>query len=363
MAAIREANNTFEDYLPKHTVSATHEAVPSGQINHVPDVLGMPYEARQDYGRVGRWDVEPPTEARIPGSEHVGDGPRDAIYSALGLRQLPSIPSVGAWMEEGVLQNNPMTIARPLADFPTGGGGGAIAPLTDELIGLAEMFRAAIDAQAAGAANLPNAMKSGVKNKTGVLIDTVPQGGITGVQPTAEQLAAINEAAGKYGYGASASNRGVSVFPFDKEAATSRGAAKVMKDPGVTGQIPGATPQKARMNTRFEQAHVVDGVPEAPFSGAVASKVLNAAAGLPQAVSQNISESDDIRRIIGQKIARDDMLPGAREDIQNLRRFFRDADWPQAVEMIRRGLPPAAALAAMGYSINAMAGESPEARQ
>jgi hypothetical protein len=363
MSAIREANNTFEDYLPKHTMSATHEAVPSGQIDHVNSVLDMPYEARQDYGNVGRWDVETPLVGQIPGQPHIGAGARDALYSALGLRQLPSIPSVGAWMENGKLQNNPLTIARPLVDFPTGGGGGAVAPLTNDAVGLAELFRAAIDAQAAGAANLPNTMKSGVKNKTGVLLDTVPHGAITGAQPTAEQLAAINEAAGKYGYGASATNRGVSVFPYDQSSATSRDAAKVFKDPAVTGQIPGATPQKARMNTQYQQAHVVDGVPEPQSQGVVTSKVLNAAAQLPPTVAQNLSESEDIRKIIGQKIARDDMLPGARQDIQNMRRFFKDADWAKAVEMIRKGAAPAAAAAALGYDIKAMAAERPEGRQ
>lgn len=354
MAAIREANNTFEDYLPKHTASATHEAVPSGQIDHVRSVLDMPYEAREDYGRVGRWDVETPVEGQIPGQEHIGAGRRDAIYSALGLRQLPSVPSVGAWMEEGKLQNNPLTIARPLVDFPTGGGGGAVAPLTEDALGFAERFRAGIDAQAAGAANMPNTMK-GAKDKTGVLLDTVPHGGVTGAQPSAEQLAAINDAAGQYGYGASASNRGVLVYPYGDGSA--KNANKMLKDPAITGVLPNATAQRARPNTVYEQTHVIDGVPQQPFSGAVTSSILNSAAQLPPTVSQNLSESDAVRRIIGQKMARDSMLEGPREDIQNMRQFFRDADWPRAVEMIRKGMAPAAALAAMGYSLDAMADE------
>ena len=360
MAAIREANNTFEDYLPKHAMSATHEAVPSGQIDHVNSVLGMPYEARQDYGNVGRWDVEAPVEGQIPGQEHIGAGPRDAIYSAMGLRQMPSVPSVGAWMEEGRLQNNPLTIARPLVDFPTGGGGGSVAPLTNDAVGMAELFRAAIDAQAAGAANMPNTMNA-AKNKTGVLLDTMPHGATTGVQPSAEQLAAINEAAGQYGYGASASNRGVLVYPYGD--GTSGAASKIMNDPNITEQIPGATPERARPNTVYQQAHVVDGVPEPQSKGVVTSKVLNAAAQLPPTVAQNLSESDSIRNIIGQKIARDDMLPGARPDIQNMRRFFRDADWSKAVDMIRKGAAPAAAAAALGYSLDAMAADRPEARR
>ena len=138
---------------------------------------------------------------------------------------------------------------------------------------------------------------------------------------------------------------------------------KIMNDPNITEQIPGATPERARPNTVYQQAHVVDGVPEPQSKGVVTSKVLNAAAQLPPTVAQNLSESDSIRNIIGQKIARDDMLPGARPDIQNMRRFFRDADWSKAVDMIRKGAAPAAAAAALGYSLDAMAADRPEARR
>ena len=68
-----------------------------------------------------------------------------------------------------------------------------------------------------------------------------------------------------------------------------------------------------------------------------------------------------MRRAIRAKTERDAALPGAREDIQNMRKFFTDADWSKAVDLIRKGATPAAALAAMGYSLNSMAGPAPEA--
>jgi hypothetical protein len=50
-------------------------------------------------------------------------------------------------------------------------------------------------------------------------------------------------------------------------------------------------------------------------------------------------------------------MGGTRRDIQETRRFFSEADWPKAVEMIRKGMTPAAALAALGYSASSMAGD------
>jgi len=50
-------------------------------------------------------------------------------------------------------------------------------------------------------------------------------------------------------------------------------------------------------------------------------------------------------------------MQGARKDIQNTRNFFAEEDWPKVVELLRKGASPAAALAALGYSLNSLAGE------
>ena len=78
---------------------------------------------------------------------------------------------------------------------------------------------------------------------------------------------------------------------------------------------------------------------------------------LPQSVAQNLSESEAVRNQIREKALRDAKLGGARGDIQASRRFFSEADWPKAVKLIREGMTPAAAIAALGYSAASMAGE------
>jgi hypothetical protein len=93
----------------------------------------------------------------------------------------------------------------------------------------------------------------------------------------------------------------------------------------------------------------------APYSGEATSDVLRAFAELPPGVARNISESEFVRQAIRDKALRDSLMGGTRRDIQESRRFFSEADWPKAVDMIRKGMTPAAALAALGYSASSMA--------
>jgi hypothetical protein len=220
----------------------------------------------------------------------------------------------------------------------------------------------------------------------------------SGVLPTAEQLARINnalgEASGKAkkdadelreglpfgpptksvtnklaslddaasGYTVSSTNRGALVFPYNSQAG-SGGLNEIMKSAGpeLEAAFPGATRQKAVASTGY-----VPGVgkrsPEGPlstlpFSGEATSDMLRAFSDLPPTVAQNLSESEAVREAIRAKALRDSKLGGTRRDIQETRRFFSEADWPKAVELMRRGLTPAAALAALGYNINAMAAD------
>ena len=85
--------------------------------------------------------------------------------------------------------------------------------------------------------------------------------------------------------------------------------------------------------------------------------MLKAFAEMNPNVSKNLSESEAVRAAIRAKALRDSKMGGTRGDIQETRRFFSEADWPKAVEMIRKGMSPAAALAALGYSASSMAGD------
>lgn len=364
-SALAEANNTARDYMYKHAASATHEAVPGASLGHVPKVLEMSPAEKLEYGRTGRWDLPAP-EAVLSEYPQVGAGNRDIIYGAAGYRQLPSREAEGLYINRlGGVETNPMTIARPLMDFPTGGGG-LMSPESRKMADALEQFRAFIDAQEAGAYNLPNTMAS-VKGKNSLVLDSRSlnpnklNDPSAGVIPTAEQLADMNKVMEGTGFGVSATNRGVTVFPFDPMMDPKEAAKILRKKQKELTDIYPSTPEKSLTTTGYVPGigkRSPEGpVPTAPYTGEATSDLLQAFAELHPSVAKNISESEAIRAAIRQKALRDAKLGGARGDIQESRRFFSEADWPKAVEMIRKGMSAAAALSALGYSATSMAKE------
>lgn len=363
--ALRDANNTARDYMYKHAASATSETIPGASLGHVRQALDMTPEEKIAYGQTGRFDVPSP-EAALSEFPEVGAGNRDSIYGALGYRQLPTRQAEGLYINRlGGVETNPMTIARPLMDFPTGGIG-LMAPDSRRVMDTAEQFRALMDAQEAGAYNLPNTM-GGVKGKNSMVLDTRGRNPdalndpSAGVLPTSEQLARMNEVAGNYGFGVTASNRGAVMFPFDY-AMDPKEASKAMRksSKALEGIFPSS--QEKSLSTMGYVPGVGKRSPEGPlstlpYSGEATSDMLRAFSELPPTVAQNLSESEAVREAIRAKALRDSKMGGTRGDIQETRRFFSEADWPKAVELIRRGMTPAAALAALGYNVNAMAAD------
>jgi hypothetical protein len=366
--SLQDANNTARDYFYKHAASATHEAIPGASLGHVRQALDMTPEQKLAYGRQGRWDMPPP-EYALSDMGEVGAGNRDVIYGALGYRQLPSREASGLYMNKlGGVETNPMTIARPLMDFPTGGGGGRMAEDSSRMMDTSEQFRALMDAQEAGAYNLPNTMAS-VKGKNSLVLDTRGRFAdplsdpSAGVLPMSEQLARMGEIMGDYGFGVTATNRGAVAFPFDSAMDPKAASSAFRKTSKKMQEVFPSSQEKAITSTGYVPGvgkRSPDGpLSTAPYSGEATSDMLRAFSELPQSVSLNLSESEAVREAIRAKALRDSKLGGTRGDIQETRRFFSEADWPKAVEMIRRGMTPAAALAALGYSASSMAQEAP----
>jgi hypothetical protein len=100
-------------------------------------------------------------------------------------------------------------------------------------------------------------------------------------------------------------------------------------------------------------------MPTTPYSGEATHAVLQDFADLPIEVSRKLGESEDARSVIREKYLRDLPLKSARGDLQNTRKFFSEADWPRAVDLMKKGLSATAALAALGYASSSLA-ETPE---
>lgn len=384
-AALREANKSPAEFMPKQTATGTYEIAPGASVGHVPEYFTFSPERRAEYDATGLWAQEAPEMAtqrlgifgptgEVPAE--VGAGRRDILYGALGMRQLPSIESSGSYLNSrGELEGNKMYMARPMIDFPTGGGG-KMSPLTYDVMDAIENFRALNNAQEAYAANLPNTTAS-APNKSGILLETtgdLPIGEQLyrgSRQPTSDQLAALSKVLGPVSddYVVSATNRGALVIPTSSDA-TEKSAQTLLDKYGLQlGGILGAEPKLATTTSiygpalgRFDENYNI--VPTAPYSGEATSASLEKFVRLPQDVAMQLGESEDVRSSLRQQYLRDLALKndegvGYRGDIQNTRRFFAEADWPKAVEMMRKGVPFATAVAALGYSASAMA-EEPE---
>jgi S-ribosylhomocysteine lyase LuxS involved in autoinducer biosynthesis len=326
------------------------------------------------YGRQGRWDLPAP-EAEMYDYPEVGAGNRDILYGALGYRQLPSRETMSGLYRNslGEVENNPMTMARPLMDFPTGGGGGFMDPQSRRTMEAVEQFRAFQDAQEAGAFNLPNTMK-GVKGKNSMVFDARSLNPnkladpTASIEPTVQDLTAIDQIIRKITpkgedvqFTASATNRGIVVFPYNPMMESKDANKFLNKLKKEVAKVYPGTAEKAKTTTGYLPGIGKRG-PEgneatAPYSGEATSDLLTRFSELPQSVAQNLSESEAVRNQIREKALRDAKLGGARGDIQESRRFFSEADWPKAVKLIREGMTPAAAIAALGYSATSMAGE------
>lgn len=359
--ALRDANKTTADFFPKHTFSSTYEYVPGTNTGHIPELLNASEEAKRAYGQVGRWDVDKTGEAALYGMpESVGAGSRDAISSAMGLRQLPSEQGVGVYTNTaGVTENNPVTVARTLANFPTGDSA-TLHPNFRAAMEAGERFRAANDVQEAGAGHI--VFTGGNRQGKDALLVEMPR------QASPSEMAAIQAALRGTKYMPSASARGVAIGNYTSTAlpptreqiealrAKDRDFRKLTgKNSPLKEALPeGATLTKAGVESVY--------TPLEYGQGKATTAVLEGFAGLPegvsQAVTQNISESEDVRRIIKDKMTRDAQFESARKDVELMRKFFSEADWAKAVELMRKGMTPAAAVAALGFSLSAMAEEN-----
>lgn len=346
--AVSEANNTMADYIPKHTMSTTWEGVPGANTGHIPEMLNATPEEKLAYTNKARWDVPSPD---VNPDSTIGAGNRDAIYSAIGFRQMPTQESMGAYLNSlGVMEQNPSKVGNILVDFAKGSH--EVDPKTLGAIGAGEKFRALIGGNEAGAANLLRTTAG--TGKTSLLLDS------GGRQPTKEQMAKVINILKDTHLNATNSSRGISLLDLNNNANLTN---KVLKQKGK--ELQEAFPSqilKAKQNTVYEAGlgkFNKEGkiIPTKPGSGEATANVLRKFADQPPAVAQNISESESVRDIINKHIARDNEYATARADLQKTRKFFSEENWNKVVQLIRQGMTPAAAVGTLGLSLEGMAAE------
>lgn len=353
LAAIRDASKTGEDFNPEFAVGATYERVPSVSSGHDPAVAGMSFADRLAYSQQAPWTREG----------------RDVIYSGGGFLQRPTTQGVGIW--EG--KTNPNFIAQPMGDLISGANrqvaGGPRVKLGRELdpgmhraLAFSENLRGLVDAQDAAAYHLPmiqSTRKPSTKTHALLQHDT----------PLSEaETRALAEVLPP-GYTPTPSPRGTMLMQWAKPSSGKESVAKdvaAMQDTIAQGQLPlERAGMEGALIPVLQRQTSKGGVPITPAQGIATRRFLRRAAQTPEATVQGVSESEGVRRAIEGVIARDEAraAQGApmRADIQKTRKFLAEADWGKAVDLIRKGATPAAAVAALGYSLSGMAADEQKA--
>lgn len=355
--AIEDAARTVADYAPKHTVSATYEAMPGAATGHRPDVAEMS-----------------PEEYALFDLGWAGEKGHDPFYQ--GMYQRPVVDATGSYRNiAGEVEGNPVSLARPMADLVKDKKlGQKMSPEFAADLEASEGMRALIDAQEAGAAHLPNVAavrKAGTK--TSALIDT-------GGKPlTPEQLDAVNAIGKEFGLpDVTASDRGAVLANFgDGAKALTPKQTKALREK-ILEVLPDAKVDRAGLDsvyapglTKFDpdagelvkdkktgkMVREGDMVPTTPGSGEATVQALRRYEGTPR-LAERQANNPEIDAAIKARIARDE-LSGApiREDLQRTREFLSEADWSKAVKLMKKGMSPAAAIASLGYSLSGMAAE------
>jgi len=310
---------------PRDTFTVTPEATPGYSTKHRSDVQEAPFAVREDYQRDASW---------------LEDG-EDVLYNALGMPQRTE-GGIGAYINSaGDLEMNPVNVT----------GISIGDDFNRDAVLATEKLRGVVDAQEAMAGNRPVLDPSGNAMYFGF-----------GRTPSAEEMEFFARNSPE-GFGTTATTGGALTFPFDP-GMNPQEAMEILQP--WAASVPGA--EGVRVSNvggfyepamgRFDEDYNV--VPSQPFSGEATMDALSSFANVPQGVATALGASPSIREVLLRKYARDEGAPTTRGDIQNTRKFFSEADWPRAVELIRQGVSPAAALAALGYSASSLAAPTPE---
>lgn len=346
-AALEEGSATVETHIPEYTMTLTPERIPGEGTGHRPDLLTASPDLKAEYGGSG-WNYE--------------DDGRDKILSALGFLQKPGRTGAGMWKD----QDNPLYMKFPLMNLVNDPKlGRTVDPETLSAVRMGEIFRGGIDAQNAVAAHMPFAQSS---RNASAKADALLRSPTPEVPFTGEQLRDIQ------GYlpddwSVTASDQGAMLLNLtDPAKYPLRQAAsdiEAMKEPlSHLGNL-----ERVGREGFYEPVHTrgemigdkyVE-VPEERGQGKVATKILEAMAKAPPESSKRLSESEAVRQEIAARMYRDQAAKEAgnevRDDLQYMRKFFSQADYDKAVELIRKGMSPTAAVGLLGYSLGSMAGE------
>jgi hypothetical protein len=316
---------------PEFTAHATSERVPYAHANHVSGLLSA------DEGTRAAYSADP----RASWTDENGN---DIIYSALGVRQKPTLPATGVYTPPGgVLETNPATIAKPVIER----AGSDVAPASRDLLDLAEGLRAYTDAQGAGAWH-HTIFNAENPEELGSLF--VPQSGASSV----DRLMALKALGEKHGLpDVVDTGEGVTMANFYPGPPTGSATREALHGglgediANLTGAMPGRTKIASGYLPMFENSTV-------PGSGAATQELADLLARHPESVIDQLDRSSALRARYQSGADLDAQMAAqglgeTRPDVQLARNILADKGLRGLLEAHKAGvaLPAIAALAAV----------------
>lgn len=317
--------------IPRGEVfSVTPEATPGVSSGHRADILTGRLSAKKRYS-----DQAMPLRRTSEGDLY------DVLYAAQGIPQRPVDEAAGSYINsQKRTENNPVYVIQPHV-------GAELSPEMRATIRATEQFRGVPLAQEAMAGNMP------IEGAGGSYLFDMPS------QPSYGQMARTTRVASNSDVpmGMTATSRGGLLTPYGDDPVP-LSVAEALKAKYPNAAITPAGNPHGFFDPALGKMQNDEIVPSLPFSGEATTSLLQTLSDAPPQVAQHLGADKDTKDWLNRLIDLDTGMPGVREDLQNTRRFLAGDKWPQVVELIRKGLSPAAALAAFGYSVDALAAPS-----
>lgn len=342
--AISRAWKSYPEHFRKRTAYATYEDIPGAGTGHLPWL--------QDAS-----DAERMAYSSDPASGWVNEAGQDEWYDAANMYQQNTTEGIGSFTSKsgvsGVPEHNRLRVARPLVGLGKGPEGHVLTDTDQALLDAIESSRAGFDVQELGGfhKDFVYPEQTTMRGTNAIVMDT--PGPLSGAQKRGALSAA--EGAGFSGDAGFVSDRTHSLMARSFEASGSD--LRAFKEDLTTrlqdvipslgdvrlARVEGPTYDVVadRLVTDFEAAWK-----QPQGSGAVVDQIL-AAFDRPEipGLMARLDQSTALRARVLAKMQRDALLPGARPDVQNMRRVFEEGGF-KALEAARRAgeLLPAVAL-------------------
>ena len=207
----------YPEAAGKYTMFATPEQVPGRSSGLLGNIINEPYATKEQFTNRARW---------------LDETGRDPLYGGSGMYTLPTVQGPSAYVNsQGLLEVNPVQVARPLVSFKPGGKD--IAAPVQATVEATESVRGLLDFQEGSAANMILRNYGPSKEQVHLAVDF-------GRMPTVAEAEKLARLAGKHNMDLASADYGVNLLNF--AAKQNRRVVRKRLDGGIAAEIQAIVP-------------------------------------------------------------------------------------------------------------------------